>query len=225
MKSNQKGFSAAEALIILVIVGVIGGAGWYVWQSKNKSDSASTTNNTTQSTTPLTYKRTTTVPSTWKTYTNEKYKISLAYPTNWTVSDSTTQKEASDSMQNVYSVNATEVFVLCYKSPDIHQGCSAQININNQPFAQSVAQLRKYYQSNASDTPYKETALLIDGHKAVEFRTEAKGYPAQKEYLVNANGFTYGLTTVYEGDPKDTSGQQRLSAKDSLTMFESIKID
>lgn len=37
---NQKGFSALEALLILVIIGILGGTGWYVWSSKNKTDQA-----------------------------------------------------------------------------------------------------------------------------------------------------------------------------------------
>ncbi len=35
---NQKGFGAVEALLILVIVGIIGGAGWYVFQSQKKTN-------------------------------------------------------------------------------------------------------------------------------------------------------------------------------------------
>lgn len=37
MKSNQKGFSSVEALLILVIVGVIGGVGYYVYQSRQEA--------------------------------------------------------------------------------------------------------------------------------------------------------------------------------------------
>lgn len=35
---NQKGFSGIEALLILVIAGIIGGVGWYVWNAKKESD-------------------------------------------------------------------------------------------------------------------------------------------------------------------------------------------
>lgn len=38
MKSNEKGFSVVEILIALAVVGLIGGAGWYVYQNKNKAD-------------------------------------------------------------------------------------------------------------------------------------------------------------------------------------------
>lgn len=41
MRKNQKGFSAIEGLLILVIVGIIGGTGWYVWD-RNNSESTNT---------------------------------------------------------------------------------------------------------------------------------------------------------------------------------------
>ncbi len=38
MKFNQKGFSAIEGLLILIIVGALAGVGWYVFNAKNKTD-------------------------------------------------------------------------------------------------------------------------------------------------------------------------------------------
>lgn len=36
MRTNQKGFSAVEAIIILIVVGLLAFAGWYVWKKNNK---------------------------------------------------------------------------------------------------------------------------------------------------------------------------------------------
>lgn len=52
MKKNEKGFSAVEILIVVVIVGLIGGVGLYVLSSQKKTNNAldnSTTQNVTQS--------------------------------------------------------------------------------------------------------------------------------------------------------------------------------
>jgi hypothetical protein len=38
MNKKQNGFSVVEALLILVIVGILVGTGWYVWNSKNETD-------------------------------------------------------------------------------------------------------------------------------------------------------------------------------------------
>ena len=42
MKKNEKGFSVVEILIVLVVVSLIGGAGWYVYQNKNKANTQAT---------------------------------------------------------------------------------------------------------------------------------------------------------------------------------------
>jgi hypothetical protein len=223
---SQKGYSAAHLLLGLVIVGIIGFAGWKVYDASKETKKSQDNSNKNEVVKTEVYKRSTTVPKSWKKYTNKEYKVSFNYPAEWKISESTFNKKSGVEEQNVYSDEATKIFVICYKSSVRDQWCSAQININNQDFAKSVAQLRKYYKKNVTDSPYKETALTIDGNEALEFRVEAKdGYPAQKEYLINANGYTYGLTTVYEGDPKDNTGLQQLSGKETLALFESIKID
>jgi hypothetical protein len=38
MKLSQKGFAALEGLLILVIIVIIAGTGWYVWHSKSQAD-------------------------------------------------------------------------------------------------------------------------------------------------------------------------------------------
>lgn len=38
MDKNQKGISAVEGLLILIIVGILCGTGWYVWHSKQDAD-------------------------------------------------------------------------------------------------------------------------------------------------------------------------------------------
>jgi hypothetical protein len=38
MKNNQKGFGALEALIIIVIVGLLGFGGWFIWNSNRTDD-------------------------------------------------------------------------------------------------------------------------------------------------------------------------------------------
>jgi hypothetical protein len=38
MKKSQRGFSAVEALLIVIIIGMLGGVGWYVWHSQKQVD-------------------------------------------------------------------------------------------------------------------------------------------------------------------------------------------
>jgi Tfp pilus assembly protein PilV len=46
MSKKQKGFSVIEGLLILVIVGILGGVGYYVWNSSKASPEDSSTLNT-----------------------------------------------------------------------------------------------------------------------------------------------------------------------------------
>lgn len=48
MKNNQKGFTIVEVLIVLLVIGLIGGATWYVLQSKDKKSPATNTSQTQQ---------------------------------------------------------------------------------------------------------------------------------------------------------------------------------
>lgn len=68
-KLNSKGFSAVEALLILVIVGAIAGVGWYVYSMRN--DAASNNEITSAS------------ESTQSTETKSKPMPSYQLPDNW----------------------------------------------------------------------------------------------------------------------------------------------
>ncbi len=68
MIKNQAGFSVIESVLILVIVGMVGLVGWFVWQSENK-------------TTKL-YSHSSNSPIFYKTYTDPAKVYSFKYPAN-----------------------------------------------------------------------------------------------------------------------------------------------
>ncbi len=76
MKKNGKGFSPIGLLLILVVMGLIGFLGWYVWQAKDETNSAKTNSSRTQT------NRQNSVPKT-SNYKNTELGISLSYPTEW----------------------------------------------------------------------------------------------------------------------------------------------
>lgn len=49
-KLNSKGFSAVEVLLVMLIVAVLGGIGYYIYQARNKTDVSSSTAKTENST-------------------------------------------------------------------------------------------------------------------------------------------------------------------------------
>lgn len=48
LRNNRLGFGAIEALIILVIIGLLAGAGWYVYSRQNKAEEPQESTETTQ---------------------------------------------------------------------------------------------------------------------------------------------------------------------------------
>ncbi len=89
IRKNEEGFSVVEVVLVLVIVGLIGVVGWFVYNNHNKKTTPSVSTNTTtkSSTTPA--KTTTPDPySGWKTYTSSNsLGLGFKYPASWTVTE------------------------------------------------------------------------------------------------------------------------------------------
>lgn len=88
MKTNQKGFSVVEILIVIVVVGLIGGVGFMVYKNHNKKPSTNSVATTTTTKPAATEtKPTTQAPDPyagWKTYTSPlKSGLSFKYPADW----------------------------------------------------------------------------------------------------------------------------------------------
>ncbi len=93
--NQQKGFTAIEGLLLLVIIGMLGFTGWFVWhsqQSTSKTNQQSvldsnpvspTTKGGKQFTQPTTQKSD--PYAAWKTFTSKAEKFSIRYPSNWKV--------------------------------------------------------------------------------------------------------------------------------------------
>lgn len=89
----QSGFSVIEALLILVIVGMLGFTGWYVWHAKQNAYNILSADN---SSTPNINKKNSTSNSSvsnsdqytgWKTYSSDKEGLSFKYPSDWSAKD------------------------------------------------------------------------------------------------------------------------------------------
>lgn len=75
MKNNQKGFSTVELVLVLIIVGLVGFIGWYVWDTKKDTDNESSTTQTSTSTASN--------GNLSKTYTDAKDGTKFSYPEDW----------------------------------------------------------------------------------------------------------------------------------------------
>ena len=81
MHKNQKGFSAVEGLIILVIVLLIGAAGWFVWQRNQDDNIESAATKTSQATTKNSS------DEKLIEYKNASVHLSFKYPYDWSLNE------------------------------------------------------------------------------------------------------------------------------------------
>lgn len=116
LHKSQNGFSAVEVILVIVIVGLLGGLGYYVW-SQNKKDRSETTSTTTSTKKTEVKKKTESQDETlnWKEESNAELGYSYKYPneTGW---ENLVQKTATDS--EAYAAgerinNSSVHFMLC----------------------------------------------------------------------------------------------------------------
>lgn len=87
MKKDQKGFGVIEVLCVLVIVGLIGIAGWFVLERQSGKNAADVTSNSKQSgktkTDTASNQQTKDPYKDWKTFCSSTYPFCFRYPSNW----------------------------------------------------------------------------------------------------------------------------------------------
>jgi len=81
MKQNQRGFTLIEALLVLILITLLGFAGWYVRYSNKNSPNTKQTNEQTKVQSSATAN---------KTYSNSELAFTFKYPSSWTTLDTTT---------------------------------------------------------------------------------------------------------------------------------------
>lgn len=79
---NSQGFGLVGILIAIVVLGIIGGASWYVWHSNQNTDkpSASATSSGEES---KDEEANTVIPADWQWFTSKDKSIKFAYPKSW----------------------------------------------------------------------------------------------------------------------------------------------
>lgn len=81
--TNQQGFTVVEALIIIFIIAVLGGIGWFVWNKQNDSAAPKSNNTQATNTNKPSKSKTKTMPVGFRTYTSSEGAFSFAYPSGW----------------------------------------------------------------------------------------------------------------------------------------------
>lgn len=82
-KTDQKGFTAIEAILIVFILVILGGIGWWVYHKNHKNTVASTASHTT-ATTSSSASTQADLYAGWKTCDDGADGVSFKYPSTWT---------------------------------------------------------------------------------------------------------------------------------------------
>jgi hypothetical protein len=121
MKRNQGGFSVVEGLLIFIIVGIIGGTGWYVMNANNKTND--TLDNSGLGTAAKSSKKASPAPASqadptasWTAYSSVDGKYSLKYPTTWVKATGREACETKDSFL-LLGGNSNSVGKYCADGP------------------------------------------------------------------------------------------------------------
>lgn len=112
---NEKGFSAFEIILVIVLVALIGAVSWLVYKDHHKTTAVNTTNNSTKSTTANPY-------AGWNSCTDNSEGITIKYPSTWKATGASssngqcstngnyqlTQSPLTNASPNVFTVSYTE---------------------------------------------------------------------------------------------------------------------
>ncbi len=204
MKRKQTRFGLVEGLLVIVTLGLAGFVGWYIWQTQP------------QGTQQLeTYKRTTTVPSNWKSYANNTYKFSMSYPANWKI-DEGTGTLGEDSLASDKSFFSVGFRPYSTGAMEIQYA----LDVTHETLQQAIATRKSIVEQSANGavkiTITGETYFTYDGHKAVRFDMAA-GDSYTSEIYISANNLLYKFDAQFHD-------KEALQDNDVLTLFESLKI-
>ncbi len=124
-KLNNHGFGVVEGLLVLVIIGLIGGAGFYVYKSTQNTN-ASLNNADNSSVTPRPTMAQKNPYDNWKIHKSPTEKLSFKYPSDWSYSDvSKANPTAGDSIILTSPSNNIEVNWVSFRT-GLGGGCTSE---------------------------------------------------------------------------------------------------
>ncbi len=211
LKNNQKGFTAVEGLLIVLILVVIGAVGYMVYHNDHKAKTTTSISTTAASkppvkTTPTTsqypkYTTISTLPSGWSTYTNSTYNFSIDYPSTWTQANTSKSSTtyASDSSINFFDIHFNNPAAPGSNTITYDYG----VQVTNQSLSQNLTADENSLVNNNNGNGSAVSAKIVDtknytfnGDNAVQLDVAITDKNAgttsyNVDFIVYANGYSY----------------------------------
>ncbi len=163
ISKNGAGFSIIEILLIVIVVGLLGFIGWYVYSQNNKANNSLKNTDSASKTKPIPQQNSeaqTAKPidetQNWKSYT--RYGITLKYPTDWGL-------KANDNTQSTSTTLTSPEF-----TDDGTKG--QQITVDEAQFTPSGLTVDNFKSKHldAGPNPYSDYKVLtVNGKKAIQY--------------------------------------------------------
>jgi len=189
MNKTQKGFAVLELILLLIIVLVIGGTGWYVIKSKNQTSQILDITDKTNLSTPINK------ASDKSTNNFNSLPFKYSYPANWSKTDNGDNK-------SYYTVYLEAPGTMIDGTPDgggeVETG--AQFSISK-TVSQSYKSLQEYKAASIVTSQYgtNKKDLTVGGREAMQFDLAYEGGPNHNVVFFD-NGILYSVSvqqTVY----------------------------
>lgn len=185
---NSHGFSLALALTTVLVVAVLSGAGWYVWNknsgTKKSNDSASHT----KKNDPI--KNDEVKPSDlyegWHSFNNATYGISFKYPVDWKLTEGAITSPSSSTSQ--------EYSIVLRLQKEFKYNETLSIEILNQGLEKTVSWYDKYY-TQSSLNEVTKTNNMLKGRQSTQYSVVNSG-ESSKLYLFSVGSKTYLFSSV-----------------------------
>ena len=196
MHKNQKGFGHVGIMVIIIVLGLVGLSGWFVWDNgKNKDDSSkdiSKSQNESDNTKSEQESESTEKPK-LKTYAGPN--ITFAYPDTWTI------ETRENSPEWVYFKSADYVEPL-EDSPVIRAGYWLELRVAPARSDQSYAKDLEAAPTGQEMHGGTYETIKIDGSDAVLSNTKSHGAFWYATAYHNDNAYYFRLNAVDEDKPE-----------------------
>jgi hypothetical protein len=214
MKTNQKGFSAVTVLLALLIIGVIGGVGYYVYNAQKKSNNPDLQSSKSQKNNAVTEKAQETKDETinWTLLNSGLGGFSIKIPDGWTVinmSDSNAilsqnieyikgQKAKIETVKTGGSDQTFRFSIMQFKDGDDYQVLDG--DEQKTEFIAGDLKGTKYYKKY----PLEKVGGLgpYPGMESYKYEFKKAGTTTYISYnIFNYNEYSKDILTIKESDP------------------------
>lgn len=188
MKVNQKGFSVVEILIVIVVVGLLGAVGWFVYdrQSKDKAEPVATKTETKEkeASTPEkdTYEGMT-------KYTSEKYGIAFYHPKDWSTEEVPIESP-SDLTPSEFAINVKGA-----TSEKYSETASFELHIKS---LQEMAKVYDDYYGQSNTAKVNKVTTTLKDKEAVHLTITQPEGEKTEHYLFAVGNKTYSFRSINE---------------------------